>query len=72
MTEELGVLVRPVCPTHVHQHLDQLVADEGRKGGVVGDQVIHQEVPKFGLLGCVQGDPHVGHQILGVSEGAWV
>lgn len=33
VAEELGVLVWPVCSPYEHNHLDELVPQEGRHGG---------------------------------------
>ena len=67
MCKELRVIVWPIRSRHKDDDLDELVPDEGRDGGVVSDQVLHQEVAKLRPLTEVDGEPQVGHQVLRVK-----
>lgn len=64
MSKELGIIMWPIGSSHQHNDLDDLVAYEGNHGGVVADQMLHEEMTKLRPFPKVNGEPHLCHKVL--------
>ena len=64
MSEELGIVMRPIRSSHQHDDLDDFVTYEGSHRGVVADEMLHEEIAKLRPLSEVNGQPHLSHKIL--------